>query len=103
MKKYCFQYERDNEIEVFIGVGYTVHFLGDGLRSMWLPFFSQDISLTKLNPKFYWILCIFGGLPPKKPAATAEIHILKGFVKQIKNYSRYWNDICTDCQWGTQN
>ena len=80
-----------------------MHFLGDGLRSMWLPFFSQDISLTKLNPKFYWILCIFGGLPPKKPAATAEIHILKGFVKQIENYSRYWNDICTDCQWGTQN
>ena len=64
---------------------------------------SSDICMTKLNLKFYWILCIFGGLLPEKPAATAESHILKGFVKQIENYSRYWNDICTNCQWGTQN
>ena len=70
---------------------------------MWLPFSPQDIGKTKLNPKFYWILCIFGGVPPEKLAATAEIHILKGFVKQVQNYSRYWNDICTDGQWGTQN
>jgi len=46
-------------------------------------------------------LCIFGGLPSEKPAATAESHILMEFVKRNENYSEYRADIYTDGQVGT--
>jgi len=42
-------------------------------------------------------------LPPEKPAATAESHILMEFVKQNEIYSIYWADIHTYGQVGAQN
>ena len=69
-----------------IGVGGgTVHILGDGFKSMASQFLSKDISINELNPEFYYVLCIFGGLSPEKPPAFAEIYILIEFLKQNKN------------------
>ena len=38
---------------LILGVGGTVHILGDGFKSMASPFFYQDIGINELNPKFY--------------------------------------------------
>ena len=55
-----------------------VHILADGIKSMPSPFIFQHIGINELNPKFYWILCFFGGLHPEKPPVIiAEVHILK--------------------------
>ena len=39
--------------QLLVGVGGTVHILGDGFKSMASPFLSKDIGINELNPKFY--------------------------------------------------
>ena len=36
-----------------LGVGGTVHILGDGLKSMASQILSKDIGVNEINPKFY--------------------------------------------------
>ena len=36
-----------------LGVGGTVHILGDGLKSMASQFLSKNIVINELNPKIY--------------------------------------------------
>ena len=43
----------ETESPFLVGVGGTVHFLGDGFKSMASPFLSKDIGINELNPKFY--------------------------------------------------
>ena len=41
-------------LSLSVGVGGTVHILGDGLnKSMASQFLSKDIGINELNPKFY--------------------------------------------------